>query len=133
MSVSHPSAPDIISRAIERIDDDVFLKFVTESLSKRTRPDMYFILLDLVESEDPWVVKHSMQSLDMIEFDGKKKMYLDFINSADTEEIIEAYAYMGLARLDPLNVEVQNKLIGFANDGTKDTREAAAVGGPNKH
>ena len=128
LSVSHPSAPDIISRAIERIDDDVFLKFVTESLSKRTRPDMYFILLDLVESEDPWVVKHSMQSLDMIEFDGKKKMYLDFINSADTEEIIEAYAYMGLARLDPLNVEVQNKLIGFANEGTKDTREAAAVG-----
>ena len=128
LSVSHPSAPDIINRAIERIEDDVFLKFVTESLSKRSRPDMYQILLDLVESEDPWVVKHSMQSIDMVEFSEKQELLTSFISSPDTDEIIKAYSYMGLAKLTPNNKEIQKKLIEFGKNGTKDTREAAAVG-----
>ena len=128
LSVSHPSAPDIIYRAIERIDDDVFLKFVTESLSKRSRPDMYEILLDLVESEDPWVVKHSMQSIDMIEFSEKQELLSSFISSPDTDDIIKAYSYMGLAKLTPNKKEIETNLIAFAENGTKDTREAAAVG-----
>ena len=79
LSVSHPSAADIISRAIERIEDDVFLKFITESLSKRSRSDMYQILLDLTESDDPWVVKHSMQSIDMIDFSEKIKSLIHLL------------------------------------------------------
>ena len=127
LSVSHPSVPDIISRGIERIEDDVFLKFVTESLSKRTRPDLYQILLDLVESEDPWVVKHSMQSIDMVEFSGKQKLLESFVSSPDTDDIIKAYSYMGLAKFSP-NKDIEEKLIEFGKNGTKDTREAAAVG-----
>ena len=128
LSVSHPSAADIISRAIERIEDDVFLKFITESLSKRSRSDMYQILLDLTESEDPWVVKHSMQSIDMIDFSEKTKILNSFISSEDADDIVKAYSYMALARFAPENKDIEKKLIGFAKNGTKDTREAAAVG-----
>ena len=128
LSVSHPSAADIISRAIERIEDDVFLKFITESLSKRSRSDMYEILLDLTESEDPWVVKHSMQSIDMIDFSGKTKILNSFISSEDADDIVKAYSYMALARFTPESKDIEKKLIGFAKSGTKDTREAAAVG-----
>ena len=128
LSVSHPSAADIISRAIERIEDDVFLKFITESLSKRSRSDMYQILLDLTESDDPWVVKHSMQSIDMIDFSEKIKILNSFISSEDADDIVKAYSYMALARFAPENKDIEKKLIGFAKNGTKDTREAAAVG-----
>ncbi len=128
LSVSHPSAADIISRAIETIEEGVFLKFITESLSKRSRPDMYQILLDLIESEDPWVVKHSMQSIDMIDFSEKGKLLESFIGSDDTDDILKAYSYMALARISPESKDIGNKLIEFAQNGTKDTREAAAVG-----
>ena len=128
LSVSHPSAPDIISRAIERIEDGVFLKFITESLSKRSRSDMFEILLDLTESEDPWVVKHSMQSIDMIDFSGKIKLLNSLISSEDSDDIIKAYSYMALAKLTPQDSDIEKKLIDFAQNGTRDTREAAAVG-----
>ena len=114
LSISHPSAADIISRAIERIEDDVFLKFITESLSKRSRSDMYEILLDLTESEDPWVVKHSMQSIDMIDFSEKTKILNSFISSDDADDIVKAYSYMALARFAPENKDIEKKLIEFA-------------------
>lgn len=128
LSVSHPSAPDIISRAIERIDEGVFLKFLTESLSKRSRPDMYQILTDLVKSEDTWVVKHALQSIDMIEFNEKEDLLRSFITNYKKDDIILAYSYMGLAKFTTITNNVEKKLIEYAETGTKDTKEAAAIG-----
>ena len=89
---------------------------------------MYEILLDLTESEDPWVVKHSMQSIDMIDFSEKTKILNSFISSDDADDIVKAYSYMALAKSAPENKDIEKKLIDFAKNGTKDTREAAAVG-----
>ena len=82
---------------------------------------MYEILLDLTESEDPWVVKHSMQSIDMIDFSEKTKILNSFISSDDADDIVKAYSYMAFAKFTPESKDIEKKLIEFAKNGTKDT------------
>ena len=69
-----------------------------------------------------------MQSIDMIDFSEKTKILNSFISSEDADDIVKAYSYMALARFAPENKDIEKKLIEFAQNGTKDTREAAAVG-----
>ena len=126
ISVRHPSGVDVIYKAAETIQETVFLKFLTESLSFKAREDMGEFLVDLLEVNDQWVKKYAMQAIDFIDFDGKQETLSRLVESNKSDPIVKAYASMALITSDSTAEDVQ-RLIKMAQEGDSSAQEAAAV------
>ena len=126
ISVRHPSGVDVIYKAAETINETVFLKFLTESLSFKARDDMGEFLVDLLEVDDQWVKKYAMQAIDFIDFDGKQEILNGLVESDSSDPIVKAYATMALITSDSSAEDIR-RIIKMTKEGDSSAQEAAAV------
>ena len=128
LSVQHPAGLDLIYRLASIRTTGVFMKFLTESIASKPREDMAeFLMGALVQSDDPWIQRYTLQALALMPVDDKEARITAFAEAESTYATARAYAYYVL--LDtPSREKSLAKLIEISSSGDNQAQEAAAVG-----
>ena len=128
LSVQHPAGLDLIYRLASIRTTGVFMKFLTESIASKPREDMAeFLMNALVQSQDPWIQRYTLQALALMPVDDKEARITAFAEAESTYATARAYAYYVLMDT-PSREKSLAKLIEISSSGDDPAQEAAAIG-----